>query len=85
MASHTQRIEDGTVLIQLDQGPEIPSSMPLPSGMASAVLHLLSEDEIKEAVEEGRRDHAKSMEKKYGPGWKDKFQKSFPGCEVPEI
>jgi len=71
MADKTHQIQDGDQLIQLDQGPEIPCSMPLPSGMATALLEFCTEDEIKEAVEAGRRDHREAMEEKYGPGWEE--------------
>lgn len=61
-----KKIEDGTTLIQLDEGPLIPSSMPLPSGLAVAVLELLTEDEIAQAVREGQEDYRRKVAKRLG-------------------
>ena len=48
-------------ITQLDQGPEIPSSMQLPSGMAAADPKLLTVDDVALAVKEGEEINAKRM------------------------
>ncbi len=59
-----KKIEDGITLIQLDHGPLIPSSMPLPTGLAVAALELLSEDELQQAVREGQEEYRQKVVKR---------------------
>lgn len=54
-----KKIEPGTTLIQLDQGPEIPA--PIHVGMMRAALELLTEDEIAQAVREGQESHKRRV------------------------